>query len=343
MSNLNSAALRAQLAAIAKEPPKGKSSKGAARVKTVFAPKPELIFARRGEFTWKLKNAKGNDITYTARSIRAIIFDQDFTFREIGQNEQGGWSVKCGVVSHKAQNENGELVDGNGWWKLPFWDHQEVFNRYQPVGMKIDPETNAPMSCETCHMRKENSCKDSGNLKVLILEVLDPKTEEWKVPEALDPESNKFVQRPLVASVRTSRRDLDPFRKYAISLYTNHEVATNQVVTELQVSDPDSYGNHRLLYREEDLLAGSRQLEEYEAVYQGAVESWDAERKARIEAYKAQNQGQAASEAPKPEAPKATISELPKRPATAVAKPAAKPVPKAAPAEDEDELDDIPF
>lgn len=340
MSNLNSAALRAQLAAMAKEPPKARAGKGSPRVKSVFSPKPELIFAKAGEFTWKLKNAKGNDITYTSPSLRAIIFDQDFTFREIGQNEQGGWSVKCGVVSHRTQDENGDPAEGNGWWKLPFWDHQEVLARYQPAGMKIDPETSQPMSCETCHLRKENTCKDTGNLKVLIIEVLDPKTEEWKTPEVFDAATGKFVQRPLVASIRTSRRDLDPFRKYAISLYTNHEVATNQVITELRVSDPDSYGNHKMVYREEDLLSGSDQLATYEAMYQAAVEAWDVERKARIEAYKAQNQGQGQAEAPKPAPAKATIAELPKRPAAA--KPAA-PKAKPEPAEDEDELDDIPF
>lgn len=343
MSNLNSAALRAQLAAMAAEPPKARTGRGPARVKSVFAPKPELIFAKAGEFTWKLKNAKGNDITYTSPTLRVIIFDQDFTFREIGQNEQGGWAVKCGVVSHKTQDENGQPTDGNGWWKLPFWDHQEVLNRYQPVGMKVDPETNAPMSCETCHLRKENTCKDTGSLKVLILEVLDPKTEEWKTPEVFDAATGKFVQQPMVASIRTSRRDLDPFRKYAINLYTNHEVATNQVVTELRVSDPDNYGNHKMLYREEDLLAGTEQLAAYEATYQEAVNAWDTERKAKAEAYRAQAQGNGEG---KPEAPKASITELPKRAAAkaAPAKPApAKPKPPAAEGEDEDELDDIPF
>jgi hypothetical protein len=345
MSNMNSAALRAQLAAIAKEPPKARTGKANARVKSVFAPKPELIFAKAGEFTWKIKNAKGNDITYTSPSLRVVIFDQDFTFREIGQNEQGGWAVKCGVVSHKTQDEHGEAVDGNGWWKLPFWDRQEVFARYQPVGMKLDPETQAPMACETCTLRKENTCKDTGSLKVLILEVLDPKTEEWKTPEVFDAATGKFVQKPLVASIRTSRKDFDPFRKYAISLYTNHEAATNQVVTELRVSDPDTYGNHRMLYREEDLLTGSDQLAGYEALYQEAFDAWDAERKARIEAYKAQNPAQGAQgnrPQAKPEAAKATIAELPKRPAP---KPEAKPVakPSAPPADEDEAFDDIPF
>jgi hypothetical protein len=320
--------LMAQLDALGPEKPKTYASKS--RPGMVFAPPVEIKFAKQnGVFKWELTNAKGNKVQYTTNKLRCILIEADFSWRDFSVNpETQKWAVNCAVVSHKVP---GTEEAGNGRWNIPFWDHNLILDKYAPIGMKTNPD-GSQMSCADCRANELNTCRDFGTIKLVILEHVDSKTDEWTAPEVF--EDGKFTRGVLVASLRMARRDLDPYRRYLLKLRTEHQMLPHQVVTELGLTAPDKNANYGVTFGE-DFIDDESVAETALAAYSACKEKWEEDRQRSIEEYKRNNP----LNGNKPAATK-PVAAKPKPEPKAKAAPA--PEPEDSASDDEDDSD-IPF
>lgn len=287
------AAKLAKAAAAPKKPREG-GGKFAPRQRKAYAPGVETKYVKDGFFTWQTTNSKGNKINTDTPQLRGIIVGQSFEWKDLSESEKGAgdWTVKCATTSH-TEDVDGVIVIGNGRWELPYFDHNEVLENYNPIGMKLrdarEDEVDAegkpvtgqvPMSCAECIEAGLRTCKDQGKIFYVAFEKVDKETEEWVA-----------LAKPILMGLRASRGDYDYLRKFEIKLIEEHKKMPHEVVVELGFTQPDKWGNHKLTYTPDldekgwsDIATGmyEAELEEFNA----AIEAYKAEKAAERAAAK---------------------------------------------------------
>lgn len=294
MTNFNSG-LAAKLAKLNAEPKKGGGNgKFAPRQKKIFSPGIETKYIKDGFFSWQTVNSKGNPVNTDTPGLKGIIVGQYFNWRDLSETEKGkkDWAVRCATTSHTDEDADGNPVQGNGRWDMPFFDHAEILERYKPMGMKLrepyenevdaagNPVTEKQiLSCEDCIASGLRTCKDDGKIFFVPFKKIDKETEEW------------VDCKPVLMGLRTSRGDYDYLRKYEMKLAIDHQKMPHEVVTELGFTGKDKYDNHKLTYTpdvdEDGWAAIAIELYEAEkAEFEAALEVYKAEKAAEREANK---------------------------------------------------------
>ncbi len=299
MSNMR-AAMAAELDALKNTQREGGTGGGnkkyGPRVTMVYEPQVECKYVKDGAFSWDLKKPNGTVIPYSYPKIKGVIVGQGFTWGTLSQDETTNkWSRGCSVSSHVTgvgpEDETKVIqIRGDGHWSIPYWDHAEVVKKYDPVGTKIDPETQEAMKCGTCIFKSKDpesgvvrTCKDMSGIFFYVTSVYDPKREEWVEPEVVN-DDGKIVNGKLLIKLRSFRGDFDYFRNFMVRIWRETEKALDEILVELSAVNPDKWSNHKLAYAEDiddELAAEARKA------YNEDVERWDTKRKADWEERKA--------------------------------------------------------
>lgn len=293
MCSFNSS-LAAKLAKAAAAPKKpGSGGKFAPRQRKAYAPGVETKYVKDGFFTWQTTNSKGNKINTDTPQLRGIIVGQSFEWKDLSESEKGAgdWSVKCATTSHTEEGDDGVIIIGNGRWELPYFDHNEILETYNPIGMKLrdarEDEVDAegkpvtgqvPMSCAECIEAGLRTCKDQGKIFYVAFEKVDKETEEWVE-----------LAKPILMGLKAARGDYDYLRKFEIKLIEEHKKMPHEVVVELGFTQPDKWGNHKLTYTPDLDEKG------WSGIATGMYEAEVEEFNAAIEAYKAEKAAERAA------------------------------------------------